>query len=497
MTSSLPRGRGMPVETFEVLLTAAEAFPVFERLMLGARREVRMGFRIFELDTRLRSEEARAIGETWFDLLVHTLERGVNVWIHLTDFDPILATDLHRKSWRSAKQFAAADEVAEGGTLYFHVAPHPARVGLVPKLVLRGKVMEKLEQRGIDEYAPGLRPRKNGKIELIPATHHQKLAVFDGETLYIGGLDLDERRYDEQDHDRPAEKTWHDVQAVATGPVAAAAEQHLRTLEDTVGGRMAPPPTSPGFLRTLSARRRFEAFHISPRTVVSEIEDQHCRALERVKGMVYCETQFFRHLPLADALARAGQADGSLCLIMVLPAAPEDVAFDGNDGADARFGEQLQAEAVSRVREAFGERAVFCTPAQHRRSNGEGRRAQSSGAPIVYVHAKVSVFGSNEAILSSANLNGRSLKWDTEAGLHLTDRDQVCYLRDRLMRHWMPEDTIFDDDRCLDTVSAWRRTVLENGRRAPQERRGFLVPYDAEEAREFGVPAPGVPDEIV
>ena len=87
----------------EVLLTAAEAFPAFERAVLSARREIWGSFRIFDLETLLRSQEARLIGETWFDLMVHTLGRGVRVRMVLTDFDPVVRPRLHALTWRSVR----------------------------------------------------------------------------------------------------------------------------------------------------------------------------------------------------------------------------------------------------------------------------------------------------------------------------------------------------------------------------------------------------------
>ncbi len=56
--------------------------------------------------------------------------------------------------------------------------------------------------------------------------------------------------------------------------------------------------------------------------------------------------------------------------------------------------------------------------AQRRRMRLRTRhdRDRLGGAPMIYVHAKVSIFDRSAAIVSSANLNGRSLRWDTEAG---------------------------------------------------------------------------------
>ncbi len=297
---------GPAVQTLTPLITAAEAYPAFERLFLEAETEVWAGFRIFDLDTRLRSAEARKIGETWFDLVVHTLDRGVDITLALSDFDAVAATPLHRQSWAAARRFAAAAELGGPGRLHFRLLAHPARVGIVPKTLFRGKLRARLREMGDADDTPTLRQIDDvGDVDLIPASHHQKLAVFDRRTLYIGGLDLDERRFDAPTHRRPAEETWHDVQAFATGPVGAAAQAHLETFADGTLGTAAPRPPQPGFLRTLSAARQWGAFHISPQTKVTEIEEAHLNAIARAEDLIYAETQFFRQLPLAKALAAA------------------------------------------------------------------------------------------------------------------------------------------------------------------------------------------------
>lgn len=85
-----------PITSFTPLLTAAEAFPTFERLVLNAHTEVIASFRIFDPSTQLLSEEARTIGRDWADLLAHGLRRGVTVRLTLADFDPVMAPELHK-----------------------------------------------------------------------------------------------------------------------------------------------------------------------------------------------------------------------------------------------------------------------------------------------------------------------------------------------------------------------------------------------------------------
>ena len=118
-------------------------------------------------------------------------------------------------------------------------------------------------------------------------------------------------------------------------------------------------------------------------------------------------------------------------------------------------------------------------------------------SPIIYVHAKVSIFDEDHAVISSANLNGRSLRWDTEAGVSLELRQEVSGLRHRILRHWLwegAEDAYYDPDTA---ASKWRDMAAANGACDPTERNGYLVPHDPEPARAFGRPIPGLPHAMV
>ena len=355
--------------------------------------------------------------------------------------------------------------------------------------------MPGLRRHLTDDGKGGLRPALRW-VELIPASHHQKIAVFDRRIVAVGGLDLNERRFDTLRHERPAEETWHDVQTILVDPVRAeSTARHLLHLQRVTGGRV-PPPETPGLLRTLSSRRMFNAPFLSPHRLVSELGDAHKRGINGSTELIYLETQFFRDLRTATRLARAARRNRNLKLILIVPAAPEDIAFQGMRRADARLGEWLQVRCIRLIRKAFGSRLFIGSPAQPRRSDSDGRDALW-GAPIVYVHAKVSIFDDHAAIISSANLNGRSLYWDTEAGVQFDNPNDVLHIRDRCFRHWLPEeaDARFHDPRTA--MQAWRRLAVENLRKDPEKRRGFMLPYDPTPAERFGRDLPGVPNEIV
>lgn len=527
MAQALKQIPQTPVPPVEILVTAAEAYPALERAFLAAEREIVAGFRVFDLKTRLRSPQARAVGRTWFDLMIHTLRRGVEVRIVLADFDPVARPRLHRATWRTVRMFWAAAEMAgPGAKLSVEASMHSAVAGIWPRLLFWPVVTSRLGRvagwlrRQVESHRmtalremPGVqrmlvakdempRPRRFLVPPLYPATHHQKLAVFDGHRLYIGGLDLDERFYDTPEHRQPGHETWHDVQLMLEGPVAGDARAHLLEFLDIIAGKLppgAPAPDRAGlrFVRTLSRRRLRGAWRfISPEAAVHEIEAAQLAGIGAAEQLIYVETQYFRDRRLARRLAEEARRKPGLRMILILPAAPDDVAFEGSTGLDARLGEFLQAKCLRILRRGFGRRLFVGGAAQPRRTRAKGR-AQLRGAPLVYIHAKVSIFDEAAAIVASANLNGRSLRWDTEAGVVLTRPEDVVELKRRLMLHWLPKGAgvdFFDPERA---VPAWWALAARNAKLPPDKRRGFLLPYDLKSAEDFGRAFPLVPDEMV
>ncbi|GHC54682.1 phospholipase D family protein [Neogemmobacter tilapiae] len=516
----------MPFSAFQphaptrILLTAAEAYPALEQLFLSARQEIWASFLVFDLTTELRSTEGRRVGQTWFDLMVHTLRRGVAVHMVISDFDPIVRPDLHRNSWRSARMFWSAAEMAgPAAKLDMKVALHPSETGLLPRLAVWPLAMHKvhclakglnakepalranalrdmpLARKALTERADGtLRPRWAQLPRLYPGVHHQKLAVFDRARLYIGGLDLDERRYDTPDHKRPGSDTWHDVQLISEGPVVAEAQAHLESFLAVTAGQ-TPPPRQRRFLRTLSRQRRLQLPFFGPRPVLQEIATAHEALTARAERLIYVESQYFRDTDYAHYLAAAAIRNPRLTMILTLPAAPEEVAFEKARGLDDRYGEYLQARALRILQKGFGPRLFVGGAAQPRRTLEKGR-AQMLGAPLVYIHAKVSIFDGRSAIVSSANMNGRSLRWDTEAGVFLNKAAEVADLHRRILGHWLPKDAGEAYFKLETAQQAWAQLALSNARKPAEQRRGFILPYDIRIAEKFGQMLPGIPEEM-
>ncbi len=520
----------MPSSTrsVRILLTASEAYPALERSFLGAKTEIWASFLVFDLTTRLRSTEALAIGKTWFDLVIHTLNRGVSMHIMISDVDPIARAAMHRAATRHLRLFSAAAALANPGAKLQVLRPrHPAETGALVRLAIWPYIMKKLFRtagwlnrlsaehraaalRDMDGALQNLRVRPDGTVavrllslpRLFPVVHHQKLAVIDRKVLYIGGLDLNERRYDTPSHGRAGDQTWHDVQLMVEGPVAVEAQQHLETYLDVIDGHVAPPKTR-RLLRTLSRPNRHGLWHFGPEPLLSELRSAHLVLARRATNLIYIESQYFRDMGLSKALAETARKTPGLQMILILPAAPDDVAFEGKRGLDSRFGEAKQARALRTLRKGFGSRLFVGSPAQPRpalpdgKSDPEDRRDRLHGAPLIYVHAKVSVFDDAAAVVSSANLNGRSLRWDTEAGVYLTVENDVTELRHRVMAHWLPPDTGPEAFEAATAVRTWARIAWQNAAKRPGERQGYLLPHDFAAAEAFGREVPLLPPEFV
>ena len=505
----------------ETLITAQEAYPAFERKVLEARHSIVIGFRVFDPLTRLHSTEAQRIGETWVDLLVDALNRGVEITVKLSDFDPLVATDLHRDTWHSVRILSAIPELAGPDAARLTVKPllHPARIGpllgllTAPLVMLRKRHLKKRLVTASDPATrntllevPGVRyalsqtdPRRPGSF---PASHHQKVAVIDDRWTYIGGLDLDERRFDSTEHDQLADETWHDVQLlIDDANLAKSARTHLDSFDAVTCGAKQPPPAAPPLLRTIStSHRKPGLWTFSPKSVVTEIQEAHARRISAAQQLIYLETQFFRDTGIARLLARRARQNSDLRLILILPGAPETIAFADRPGLDGRIGDYLQTKCLRLIKRAFEDRLIVASPVQPRApqpSEQQSDRAALHDAPLVYVHAKVSVFDDAAAIVSSANLNGRSMKWDTELGVELTDPAVVRNVRQRCLEHWMNGD-LETDSMAPDAVFDLLKAVVErNAKHAPARRNGFLVPYDLSAAERSALAVPGVPDEMV
>ena len=503
------------------LITASEAYPRMEALAAGAARRIWLSFRVFDMSTRLRTEEARRVagGDDWASLLAERAADGVDVRVQIADFDPLAAPALHEATWASLSHLNETPGAA-GGRIEAIAARHPARFGAVLAFALAAKTRPErralLRRYGarIHDALPRFRDHAKAFAPRVhPATHHQKLAVFD-DAAVVGGLDVDERRWDTPEHDQASQETWRDATLqVGGGGAAAAAERFVeiwnRSVQNAVGAAaclkrlpnlaaptsIAPPPATPAD-RTfeLVATRSVPSsspFGFGPRTTTDETFRAVAGAIAGARRSLYIETQFLRSRAVVDALCEAARRSPTLELIVILPFAPERFAFAGRRDAPMKHAEALQLDAIRRIRDAFGARATILSPAKpSRRSADDGFAAY--GAGIVYVHSKVLIADDDAAIVGSANLNDRSMRWDTELSAVWRDRVGVAKFRERLAESWLGAG--FDGD--PRSVAAWRQAAEANAAAPPDLREGFLLPYADERAARFSRRARWLPDAL-
>src|SRR3546814_11397124 len=89
-------------------------YPELEHLLLDARETVWLSLRVFDPDTKLRSKRSKKLGlSDWSALHAHTVKRGVEVRILLSDFEPVLAVFLHAGSWCTYRTISAIIETLD------------------------------------------------------------------------------------------------------------------------------------------------------------------------------------------------------------------------------------------------------------------------------------------------------------------------------------------------------------------------------------------------
>ena len=532
-------------------------FPDFEELVLGAQASVWLAFRVFDPATKARSQRARELGlEDWAAILGHAIRRGVEVRILLSDFEPILADELHAGSWysfRALRKMAEDFNAAETKLLQLVVAQHEGELGIVWRQLLRlplrtkvrklvGKLLTDEREHGGMGDRPGLwryikwhggRPHAYHPApppRIWPATHHQKFAIVDGAVTIIGGIDVDERRWDDKRHSQRADQTWHDVSVRVEGPASGDAAAHFRRLwnrelpryrevvsEWTDGAARQltldpltempesplPPAVDGGMatvrvLRTLSQRSP-SAFATGPTPHVRELRDAHRDIILGARRTLYIEAQFFRSAEAGRWVADALRRNLELEVMILVANAPEEIAFQGQgDNPAHRHGEYLQSKVLGRLLKADHARlGLFTLVKQQTVGSSEEQfvetRGTAYGAGVIHIHSKLLIADDAACLVSSANINGRSFNWDTELGcLWCEDGAAIGDFRRKLWSQlW--GDAASDGM----TLGNWRASAQANSMAKPEDRQGFVAPYQLGRARRYARPYWFVPDDLV
>jgi len=539
------------------LILASEMYPALEELALGAKDTLFLAFRIFDPLTATRSKAAKALGlSNWLDILKHRVEAGVTVRLLLTDFEPSFAEPLHSGSWTSfqlLRNMAATLPEASLERFEIIVIPHVGELGWLARQIFRlpaGIAIRRVfaafasktppeedplaVRPGLWRYAQGERasPRyKSGPApRLWPATHHHKFAVADAKTAILGGLDVNERRWETPAYNQPAYDSWHDLSLQIEGPAAGDVAEHFRQLwnlelpryrditrewmtgadrkltVEPLDTMPTPFPPAPALgeatakiqiARTLSRKNR-HPLAFGPRKDVRELMAAHRKLILSARRLLYIEAQFFRSKRAARWIVEAAKRSPALQIIIVLPQAPDEVAFGGETKNPAhQHGEWQQARALGLLRRKLGTRVgLYALGRQQPLTEKEkpliATRGAAFGAGVIYIHAKLLIADDERALISSANINNRSFNWDSELGCLWEEPSAVLAFRKRLWKQLIHKE--------LDPETAaqnWRDIANENIQRDPQDRQGHILPYRYARVRRFGRPSWFVPDDLV
>jgi phosphatidylserine/phosphatidylglycerophosphate/cardiolipin synthase-like enzyme len=176
------------------------------------------------------------------------------------------------------------------------------------------------------------------------------------------------------------------------------------------------------------------------------------------------------------------------------------VAFEGQTGNLAhRHGEHLQARALGRLLRRAGPQRVGLFTLAKQASVGwnekkfEETRGTAFGSGLIHIHSKLLIADDDVCLLSSANINGRSFEWDTELGFIWSQKgDAIGEFRRRLW--WQLFGGSLPEQLNLD---GWRDAARFNSGAEPEERKGFILPYQLGRARRFSRPYWFIPDDLV
>ncbi|HEU5212623.1 MAG TPA: phospholipase D family protein [Gaiellaceae bacterium] len=300
--------------------------------------------------------------------------------------------------------------------------------------------------------------------------HHEKIAVIDDRTAFVGGIDLTSLagdRLDVSSHPARATVGWHDASVMLRGPaIGDVAEHFAMRWREVTGERLAAPETPAPEEDGIEAQIvRTIPEHVYDAVPEGDfrILESYVRALRGAQHLIYLESQFLWSPELARILINKLRDPPSdrFRLVVLLPAKPNN----GNDDTRGVLGELIEADGDAG-------RFLACTLyARH------GRLADP-----VYVHAKIGIVDDRWLTVGSANLNDHSLFNDTEMNVVVHDAALARQTRLRLWAEHLerPVDEVAGE--AADVVdSLWRPIAGEQLERrrhgAPLEHRLVRLPH--------------------
>ncbi|MGZ6049742.1 MAG: phospholipase D-like domain-containing protein [Phenylobacterium sp.] len=290
----------------------------------------------------------------------------------------------------------------------------------------------------------------DGKLPM-GASHHQKAIIIDDAIAFYGGGDIGPDRWDTPQHlddDPRREKTRHkhghyendfdsrhEVMGLVEGAPAKALGALFRERWARCTGETPPEPPKVRPAWPAQVRAQFSAVEVGlSRThgawkdhpEVREVERLHLEAIGQARRCIYMENQYYTSPLIAGALARRlGEPDGPEVVLIGTEHSPSFFDQATMDRTRVRFIETLKRADKHGRFQAYSPVTTL------------GR--------IIIVHAKLTIIDDRLLRIGSANINNRSMGFDTECDLSFEaagrtgtgNRAQITRLRTRLLAHWL------------------------------------------------------------
>ena len=311
----------------------------------------------------------------------------------------------------------------------------------------------------------------------LGGSQHQKIVVVDERVAFVGGIDLTSARWDTTEHrsgdprrQRPHGGTYapfHDIQMMADGETSQALGElaRARWLHAT-GRRVGMPRTledpwplavAPDLLDAPVGIARTQPEY-GGNAQIQEIKQLYIDAIAAARSTIYIENQYLTAPAVIQALAaRLREADGPEVVILS--------RLHGGGWLEESTMTALRVSAVNALREADA----------HARLRVAYPHADGLGEDCIDLHSKLMIVDERFARIGSANLNNRSMGYDTECDLAVEATEprigaQLLQLRHRLVAEHMgvtPEEVARACERtdsligAIDSLHGNRRDLLE------------------------------------
>lgn len=318
--------------------------------------------------------------------------------------------------------------------------------------------------------------------------HHQKIVCIDDRLALTGAIDITRERWDtrehrDNDHHRitPGGRRYmphHDVALALDGDAARTLGQLCRDRWRRATGEHLEPVDSPGpdedevtwpaaapcdasGLR-VGIARTLPPFEDQPG--IFEIEKLYLRAIRKARRLIYLENQYFASRAVVRALVERLRE----------PDPPEVVVLNPREAAgwleqSTMDTARIRAVAACRAADHCGRFRIYCPVTR-------------KGRPI-YVHAKVTIVDDLFLKIGSANINNRSLGFDSECDVAVAPRPEEegtrAMIRGRML-------DLLAEHLDVDEAALRSRIDAEDGRIIPAieslrtERGRTLVPLEVE-----------------